>query len=571
MRVIFALVSAPMHMCEVAPRLLSRRAWLLASGALTAAALTRLAPLLGQEDAVPGRVVDTSSGKLRGLVERGVHIFKGIPYGAPTSGANRFRPPRKPKPWRGILEASSYGLRAYQPARPMIPEIGDALTGSGPMSEDCLRLNVWTPAVGAGPRPVMVWFHGGGQRTGSGNSIFYDGAELARQHDVTVVTVTHRLNAFAYLWLAGLPGARERFADAANLGLKDLVAALQWVRDNIAAFGGDPANVTVFGQSGGGGKTAMLTAFPAARGLFHRAIIMSTLADTALTGLEPERAAEAAELLLRRLGLAPRDAARLETLPPETIVAALANDGAGPAPDLSQRYVPVVDGVTLPAHPFEPAASPLSAAIPILTGSNECEAVPYGNPSDAYWQSEPANDAELRAALQRIVALDDAAADRMIALYRSNRPNATPGDLAAIMAGDNSPLRLSSYTIAERKFAQDAASVYLYYFDWYSPVRDGKLRAMHGMELPFVFAHPDLVRFMTGMGEERYELARKMSAAWVAFARTGNPNHDDIPRWEPWNPTRWPTMMFGREVRAVDDPWGAERRAMAAARNAEVR
>lgn len=554
------------------PRLLNRRTWLLGSGALTAAALARATSLLGQENAALGRVVDTTSGKVRGLMQSGVHVFKGIPYGAPTSGANRLRPPRAPDPWPGIRDASSYGLRAYQPARPMIPEIGDALTGSGPMTEDCLRLNVWTPEVGRGSRPVMVWFHGGGQRTGSGNSIFYDGTELARQQDVTVVTVTHRLNAFAYLWLAGLPGTGERFADSANLGLRDLVLALEWVRDNIAAFGGDARNVTVFGQSGGGGKTAMLTAFPAAQGLFHRAIIMSTLADTALTGLEPEHAAEAAELLLRRLRLAPRDAARLETLPPEAIVTALANDAAAgkPAPDLSQRYVPVVDGTTLPAHPFEPAASQLSASVPILAGSNECEAIPYGNPTDAYWTREPTNDDELRAMLRQIVAVDDPEANRLISLYRSNRPNATPGDLAAIMAGDNSPLRLSSYTIAARKFAQDVAPVYLYYFDWYSPVREGKLRAMHSMELPFVFAHPDLVRFMTGAGEERYELARNMSAAWAAFARTGNPNHAGIPRWEPWNPTRWPTMMFGREARAVDDPYGEERRAMAAARDARA-
>ena len=552
---------------------MDRRTLLLGGGALTAAALARIAPLLAQEDTVPGHVVDTSSGGVRGLTQRDIHVFKGIPYGAPTGGANRFRPPRKPEPWTGIRDASAFGPRAYQPSRPMIPEIGDALTGSGPMSEDCLRLNVWTPEVRRGSRPVMVWFHGGGQRTGSGNSIFYDGTELARQHDVVVVTVTHRLNAFAYLWLAGLPGTGERFADSANLGLRDLVHALEWVRDNIGAFGGDAGNVTVFGQSGGGGKTAMLTAFPAAQGLFHRAIIMSTLADTALTGLEPERAVEAAELLLQRLGIAAADSARLETLPPETIVAALANDGAArdrPAPDLSLRYVPVVDGTTLPAHPFEPAASPLSAAIPILTGSNECEAVPYGNPSDAYWTSEPTSDGELRATLERIVALDDADADRLIALYRSNRPLATPGDLAAIMASDSSMLRQSSYTIAARKFAQRAAPVYLYYFDWYSPVRDGKLRAMHGMELPFVFAHPDLVQFMTGMGDERYELARKMSAAWAAFARTGNPNHGSIPRWEPWNPTRWPTMLFGRDVRAVEDPWGDERRAMAAARDSGV-
>ena len=548
---------------------MQRRTFLLgAGGSLATAALERIAPAVAQQDGESRASVETASGRVSGIERLGIHTFKGIPYGAPTGGANRFTPARPPDPWTGVLDASAYGARAYQPSRPMIPEIGDALTGSGPMSEDCLKLNVWTPATGRGSRPVLVWFHGGGQRTGSGNSIFYDGTELARQHDVVVASVTHRLNAFAYLWLAGVAGTGERFADSTNLGLRDLVLALEWVRDNIGTFGGDAGNVTIFGQSGGGGKVAMLTGFPAARGLFHRAIIMSTLSDTALTGLEPDEAVEAAELLLARLGIAPRDAARLETFAPEAIVAALAAQPSTGAPDLSLRYVPVVDGKTLPAHPFEPVASPLSATIPILTGSNECEAVPYGNPSDGYWTREPADDNELRAMLLRLIPMSDADADRLIALYRAGRPAATPGDIAAIMAGDHSMLRRSSYAIAERKFAQRAAPAYLYYFDWYSPVRGGKLRSMHGMELPFVFGHPDLVGFMTGADPERYELARKMSAAWVAFARTGNPNHADLPHWEPWSPTRWPTMVFGRAVRAVDDPWGAERRAMAAARAA---
>jgi para-nitrobenzyl esterase len=445
------------------------------------------------------------------------------------------------------------------------------------MSEDALRVNVWTPGTGRGRRPVMVWFHGGGQRTGSGNSIFYDGQALAKKHDVVVVTTTHRLNAFAYLWLAGVPGISGRFADTTNLGLRDLVLALQWVRDNIAQFGGDPGNVTIFGQSGGGGKTAMLTGFPAAKGLFHRAIIMSTLADTAVTGLAPARALEAAEMFLKRVGVTAADADRLQALPAQQIVDALTGGGVaggqagqtGPAQDISLRYVPVVDGRTLPAHPFEPA-SPLSADIPIMTGSNECEGVPYGNPGDPYWSAEPGNDAELRERLKRIVAMSDADADRMIALYRSHRPTDTPGDLAAVMAGDNSILRLASYTIAERKFAQGRAPVYLYYFNWRSPVRNGKLRTMHCMELPFVFDHPDLIGFMTGMGRERYEIAQQMSTAWVAFARSGNPNHSGIPKWEPWTPAQWPTMVFNAETRAVNDPFGEERRAMAAARAARA-
>jgi para-nitrobenzyl esterase len=380
---------------------------------------------------------------------------------------------------------------------------------------------------------------------------------------VVVVTTTHRLNAFAYLWLAGVTGTGERFADSTNLGLRDLVLALQWVRDNIGQFGGDPGNVTIFGQSGGGGKTAMLTGFPAARGLFHRAIIMSTLADTAVTGLAPERAVESAELLMKRLDVRPSDAMRLQQLPADRIIAALAGVGAQ---DLSLRYVPVVDGRTLPAHPFEPA-SDLSADIPILTGSNECEGIPYGNPDDPYWTSEPTDSASLRDRVRQLLSLNDsAAADQLIALYRSNRPNDTPGDIAAVIAGDASALRQASYTIAERKFSQRRAPGYLYYFNWRSPVRNGKLRTMHGMELPFAFDHPDLISFMTGTGQDRYDLATRMSESWVAFARNGNPNHSGIPQWNPWNPTDWPTMVFNREVVATNDPWGEERRALAALR-----
>jgi para-nitrobenzyl esterase len=307
----------------------------------------------------------------------------------------------------------------------------------------------------------------------------------------------------------------------------------------------------------------MLTAFPAARGLFHRAIIMSTLADTAVTGLAPERAVEAAELLMQRLGITPGDASRLQQLPAERIVAALA--GGGSAPDLSLRYVPVVDGRTLPGHPFEPA-SDLSADVPILTGSNECEGIPYGNPDDPYWTSEPTDAASLRERVKQLLSVGDSAAEQLISLYRSNRPNDTPGDIAAIVAGDASALRQASYTIAERKFGQRRAPVYLYYFNWRSPVRNGKLRTMHGMELPFVFNHPDLISFMTGMGADRYDLATRMSEAWVAFARNGDPNHSGIPRWNRWNPTDWPTMVFNREAVGMNDPWGDERRALAGLR-----
>jgi para-nitrobenzyl esterase len=561
-----------------------RRHFLGLGGATLAAASlpAHVARLLAQANApaaANGPVVEIASGRIRGTLgsgasDGGVRIFKGVPYGASTAGANRFMPPVRPTAWTGVRDAVAYGPRAPQPFRPMIPEIGDALTGSGPMDEDCLRLNVWTPATGAGRRPVMVWFHGGGQRTGSGNSIFYDGAGLARDHDAVVVTVNHRLNAFAHLYLAGVPGTGERFARTSNIGLLDLIAALEWVRDNIGQFGGDPGNVTLFGQSGGGGKTAMLTAMPAASGLFHRAIIMSTLADTAITGLEPERAVQAAELLLMRLGIRAADAARLQQLPVEQLVSALTGGGAAgggaeaaqPAADLSTRYVPVVDGRTLPRDPFEPGASPLSATIPMMLGSNECEGIPYGNPDAAYWRTEPADAAGLRTQVMQMMRIDAAAADRLITLYRTNRPRDSFGDIAAIMSGDNSALRLSAYEIAEKKVAQGQAPAFMYYFDWRSPVRNGKLRSMHCMELPFVFAHPNLIGFMTGTGPERAELARNMAGAFVAFARAGNPSHPGIPRWDPFTTARRETMVFNTQIRQVNDPYGEERRAMAAIR-----
>ena len=542
---------------------MNRRSFLQATcSTLTLQILVSDRTCLNAQGGQPGSAVETILGRVRGLASPGVIAFKGLRYGASTTGANRFQPPVKPAAWTGVRDAFEYGPRAWQPFRPMIPEIGDAFTGSGPMDEDCLSLNLWTPSTGSGQRPVMVWFHGGGQRTGSGNSIFYDGAELARKHDVVAISVNHRLNALGYLWLAGLPGTGERFARTSNLPLLDLVAALEWVRDNVTRFGGDPRNVTIFGQSGGGGKTAMLSAFPAAKGLFHRAIIMSTLADTAISGLEPARAVEAAELLLRRLELTPQTADRLVSMPAKQIIDALTT----PAPDISLRYVPVVDGKTLPAHPFEPAASAISADIPMMLGSVECEGIPDGNPDDAYWTSEPTTAAELRTRVQQIVSVDDSEADRLIALYKSHRPDDSFGDLAAVMSGDNSALRTSAYVIAERKFAQGRAPAFLYYFDWRSPVRNGKLRTMHAMELPFVFDHPDKISFMTGSGSDRAAIATAMSSAWVAFARTGNPNHSGIPRWAAFNPTTWPTMIFGSRTRAEYDPWGAERKAMAAAR-----
>ena len=551
---------------------MKRRSFLAMGGGTFAGSLLLRQPIVfAQLPSATASVVATDSGRIRGRIEDGVHIFKGVRYGAPPQGVRRFMPPIKPEPWAGVLDTVEYGHRAPQPFRPMIPEIGDALTGSGPMSEDCLRLNVWTASTGRGDRPVMVWFHGGGFRTGSGNSIFYDGKELARKHDAVVVTVTHRLNALGFLYLPEIGG--DRFGDSANLGMQDIVLALEWVRDNIAEFGGNPDNVTVFGQSGGGGKTSILHGMPAARGLFHRSIIMSTLADTAITALERSEAIEAAERLLARLELKATQVDELQRLSWEQILAALTGGtgrsggqlGAGqaaPLGDLSLQFTPVLDGRVLTLHPFEPGASPLASTVPVMCGSNETERVPYGNPDDPFWSSEPSDAASLREHVKQLVQVEDAEADRLIALYRKNRPDQSYADIAAIVAGDTSPLRLSSYTIAERKVAQNTAPVYMYFFKWRSPVRSAKLRSMHCMEIPFIFDHVDDIQFMTGTGVERYALAELMSEAWVSFARTGNPSHSGLPAWPEFTTSQRGTMVFDTETRVVNDPYGEERRAL---------
>jgi para-nitrobenzyl esterase len=410
---------------------------------------------------------------------------------------------------------------------------------------------VWTASLNpAAKRPVMVWFHGGGFAVGSGGSVRYDGSNLARRHDVVVVTVNHRLNAFGFLDLSGIGGGR--FADSGNVGMLDIAASLEWVRDNIANFGGDPGNVTVFGESGGGGKVSTLMGMPAAKGLFHRAIAQS---GVALRGLTAEASAATARTLLGQLGIGAGDLDRIQTIPFERILAAL--DAARPPLGLG----PVVDGRALPRHPFDPDAPEISADVPLLIGSNLTERTFFPDtPLDAI------DDAALLGHVKRYTALADADASRLIATYRKNRAGADNTFIYQLIAADW--WMTANVTIqAERKAKLGRAPAYVYHFEKRTPVRDGKLKVPHTLEIAYAFDNIDLSTAVTGTGTDKQALADKMSAMWTAFARTGNPSIPGL-RWEPYSAERRAVMILDDDSRIELDPNREERLAISAVKSA---
>ena len=499
-----------------------------------------------------GRLVETTAGKVRGTIHNGVHIFKGIPYGASTAGANRFLPPRKVQPWTGVRDALQFGHQAPQNMHFTDVLAPQANPDEG-LSEDCLVLNVWTPGLKDGvKRPVMFWCHGGGFAQESGSWPWIDGEALARRGDVVVVTVNHRLNVFGYLYLGDIGG--EKYAASGNAGMLDLVAGLEWVRDNAEAFGGDPRNVMIFGESGGGAKVCTLLAMPAARGLFHRAAVQS---GAWLRGIEREDANRTAKALLDELGITPQRIDNLQNVPVEKLLAA--HTGAmQPLPprrgELRTGYSPVVDGTIVPHHPFDPGAPSLAANIPILVGCTEYEATLFYVRDEAAFSLD---EAGLRERVSDMVG--DADADRLIAVYSKARPGTTPSDVFFRVATDRI-FRRDTIRLAERKFAQGAAPAYLYYFAWKSPALSGRLRAPHTVDIPFVFDNTDVPLVMTRSPQAK-SLAAKVSAAWIAFARSGNPGHPGLPAWPAYDTQRRPTLIFDNHCVLVSDPGGAERKA----------
>ncbi len=496
----------------------------------------------------PGATVKTVYGSVRGVVREGIQQFWNIAYGASTAGANRFMPPRAPAAWSGVRDHFTVGTRSYQ--QPGIGEPAPVVLAMNRLeeeSEDCLRLNVFTPGADSGKRPVMVWLHGGGFTSGSGNYLIYDGTLLAKKEDVVVVSVTHRLNIFGFLHLADLGG--EEWAGATNAGVQDLVAALQWVHDNIAAFGGDPDRVTIFGQSGGGSKVTTLMAMPSATGLYHRAIAQS---GAAIRGTSASDATAATERYLAKLGLTKNQLGKLRELTPQQIQQALYSEPAIPG----FASGPVIDGTIIPRHQWDPTAPQYSANVPLMAGSVATENGWLGPPP---FEME---DAEMQAQFQRLAGNDAAKGQSLLALYKRIYPDVRNRMLWLIAESDNTRRR-NAQLLNTLKHAQGSAPSYLYYFNWYSPVHNNQMGSYHTLDIPFVFNNVDVAASMTGAGQDRYQLAHVMSAAWAAFARTGNPDHADMPHWPAFNPDEYPTMIFGKEVALRNDPNREERLALA--------
>lgn len=513
-----------------------------------------LSLLLSNARATPAAATDsvavTNAGKVRGRQIGGVHVFKGIRYGASTEGSGRFLPPRAATAWTGIQDAFEDGPQCFQ-SDPFgkLKVSYEAL----PESEDCLRLNVWTPGLRDGKRrPVMVWLHGGGLWRGSVAGDWQDGRRLAARGDVVMVSPNHRLNVLAYNYLEDID---PYFKGSGNAGLLDLVLALAWVRDNIEEFGGDPGNVTIFGQSGGGQKVSLLMAMPAARGLFRHAIIQSGPAPVTV---ERGYAAGNAHRLLGRLGLDARSVRRIQEVPIADLMRAyyaqFHADGGFGVLGIIQGFAPVVDGDALPQQPFWNGAPAISRDIPLLIGSTRTEMTEYTLDADPL-----AAQMDWSAIEHRLAALFRSDAGAVLARFRADHPQASAWEVYSLILAEW-PTRIFSVKIAEEQARLRGAAVHMYRMDWRTPVRGGLLMSPHAVDVGFVLDTVQANINANGGGRDAERMADQMCNVWLAFARTGSPQTRELPAWPPYEEERRATLLFDLPSRIELDPDSADRR-----------
>ena len=485
-------------------------------------------------------VTNTASGKVRGYIHSSIYTYKGIPY----AEAKRFEAPQKPKSWQGIRSSLTYGpVAPLMTPTTSVQDEGEFVFNHswGYTNENCNVLNVWTPGINDGKkRPVMFWIHGGGFAAGSSQELpSYDGESLAKKGDVVVVSINHRLNILGFLDMSAYG---EKYKHSANASILDMKVALEWVKDNIANFGGDPGNVTIFGQSGGGAKVNTLMAMPSAKGLFHKAINQSGSFRTNM--LEKQTTQAITVEVLKALNLEPGDADKLQTIPYAQlaeagnkalkVVADQLKAQGKPVGGFGLSWGPSIDGTDLPYQLFSKEAFELSKNIPLLIGTVKNEFAAFATGA--------MHNATMEQVKEYIKKQHGDKADAFIAAVKKAYPDDTrPSDLISLDA----TFRPGAVTQANEKSAlPGGAPVYMYLFNWQSPVMDGKYKAVHCMELPFVFNNIHRCEEMTGGNKDAYVLAEKISAAWINFARSGNPNHKGLPNWPAYNAGNTSTMHF---------------------------
>jgi para-nitrobenzyl esterase len=516
----------------------NRRTLLAAGGSLALGACVSATP--DRAPAASGEpIVETAQGKYRGQVVEDVRVFKGMRYGASTAGAGRFMPPKPAEKFAGVRDALEYGDQT--------PQARGSLAAATAMSEDCLRINVWTPALDGAKRPVLLWFHGGGFEAGSGSSRLYDGVHMVKRGDVVTCTINHRLNVFGFCNLSHLLG--PDFVQSGNVGYLDLVASMKWVKANIAAFGGDPDNIMIYGQSGGGRKVSVCFAGKEANGLFAKGVVQSGSHMLLQTQDQSQALTDA---LLKELGIAPADARKLQDVEQDRLTE-IQRKVIGAA---GYRFEPVIDGISFERHTFIPDAPRQTAKVPMMVGTTRTELSNQLGRDPAVYTMD---DAALKARISRFLPAEDV--DEALAVFKAANPNAAPSEIFFLITSWRSYV-LNATLMAEKRAALNGANnpTWMYNVTWRSPAEGGRRVSQHTLDLPFMFDNVPYALNLTGPeSDDTRAMADAMAESWLAFARKGDPNHEGIPDWPTYNTQTRSVMHFEVPPKVVSNPFPTER------------